>query len=216
MKEEIWKPVRGYENLYEVSSFGKIRSVDKVVYTNNRFNKMQKKIKGKILSPFLNKKTGYMQVALSKNKKTKLYLVHRLVALTFFPIDNISLQVNHIDGNKQNNNVENLEWCTRSENIVHAYKIGLAHSNFKTQSGTKHHFYGKHHKNSSKEKMRLSHYRKINQYDKDNNFIKTWDGIKLAENILKINNGNISGCCRGKRKTAGGYIWRYVNEERVA
>lgn len=215
MKEEIWKPVRGYENLYEVSSFGKIRSVDKVVYTNNRFNKMQKKIKGKILSPFLNKKTGYMQVALSKNKKTKLYLVHRLVALTFFPIDNISLQVNHIDGNKQNNNVENLEWCTRSENIVHAYKIGLAHSNFKTQSGTKHHFYGKHHKNSSKEKMRLSHYRKINQYDKNNNFIKTWDGIKMAENILKINNANISECCRGKRKIAGGYIWRYVDEERT-
>lgn len=211
MKED-WKPVKGYEGLYEVSNLGRVRSLDRIIHTNNRFNKMIKNVKGRIIKPSLNSKTGYLQIILHKSKKNKLFLVHRLVAESFIPNPKNKPQVNHINGIKTENFVNNLEWCTGSENVKHSFKIGLSHSNFKTQSGEKHHFYGKHHQETTKVKMKLSHYKKVNQYDKDNNFIKEWNGIKEVEEVLKINNGNISECCRGKRKTAGGFIWRYVNE----
>lgn len=209
---EEWKPIKEYEELYEVSSFGRIRSLDKIIKTHNRFGNMNKKIKGKIIKEVINKKTGYSQIILSKEKNKKMFLIHRLVLENFIPNPENKPQVNHIDGNKQNNNLNNLEWCTRSGNIKHSFKTGLSHSNFKTQSGKKHHFYGKHHNENAKKKMKLSHYKKVIQFDKNNNFIKEWNGIKEVEEVLKISNGNISECCKGNRKTAGGYIWRYANE----
>ena len=215
-EKEIWKTIKGYENLYEVSSFGKVRSLDRIIKTNNRFGEMNKKIKGKIIKGSFNKKTGYLQVILCKGKNKKLFLIHRLVLENFIPNVNNLPQVNHIDGNKQNNNLNNLEWCTRSENIKHSYSLGLSHSNFKTKSGEEHHFYGKHHKEISKLKMRLGHCNIVEQYNLQDEFIRTWNGTKEIECILKINNAHISECCRGKRKTAGGYKWRYANERKIA
>ena len=190
--EEEWKDIENYPN-YQISNLGRVRN----------------KIKNRIIKPSFNNKTGYLQNILCKNNKKKLFLVHRLVAEAFIPNPDNKPQVNHISGIKTENIVSNLEWCTRSENIKHSFKLGLSHSNFKTKSGDKHHFYGKHHKEDAKRKMKISHYKKVFQFDKNNNFIKEWNGIKEVEKILKISNGNISECCRGNRKTAGGYIWRY-------
>lgn len=212
MEKEIWKNIPNYEGLYQVSNLGNIRSLDKFSFTNNRFNKMKRKVKGRILKPYLNEKTGYLQIVLSNNKKQKTWLVHRLVAQTFISNLENKPQVNHIDGDKNNNNINNLEWCTCSENIKHAFINNLSHSNFKVQCGSNHHFFGKHHSTEAKQKMKESHYKKVAQYDKNNNLIKIWDGIKQVQEKLNINNGNISECCKQKRKTAGGYIWRYVNE----
>lgn len=118
---EIWKSIKDYPD-YEVSSYGRVRSIDR--YITNSLNRTIF-YKSKILKFSHNNKTGYNQVALYKNKKIKTFSIHRLVAETFIPNPNNYLEVNHIDGDKTNNHVENLEWVTRKENITHAITTGL-------------------------------------------------------------------------------------------
>ena len=106
---EEWRPVVGYEGLYEVSSYGRVRSVDR--YDNrNCFRK------GKVLSPGI-KPDGYLTVVLSCNGKCKTINVHRLVAQVFIENPDNLPEVNHKDEDKTNNNVDNLEWCSRKYNV---------------------------------------------------------------------------------------------------
>lgn len=115
----IWKPVVGFEGLYEVSNTGIVKSLFRTVKSKGG----KKVVTEKILKPRLNE-WGYEGVSLCKNGKQCDKLVHRLVAEVFIsPFG--GNQVNHIDGNKRNNRVENLEWCTGSGNMKHAYKNGL-------------------------------------------------------------------------------------------
>ena len=112
--EEIWKPVIGYEGLYEVSNLGRVRSIDRLVkYSNGQIHLH----KGRMLSPGLVHKLGYLQVALCNNGKIKHKMVYRLVAEAFLPNPDNLPQVNHRDENPFNNCVENLEWCTIEYNI---------------------------------------------------------------------------------------------------
>ena len=115
--KEIWKSIAGYEGIYEVNNFGKVKRLPQI-YHNRKF-------KEKALNICYNPGTGYEYVSLRKNKHNKNYSVHRLVAQAFIPNPNNYSDVNHKDGNKRNNNVNNLEWCTRSYNLAHAIKIGL-------------------------------------------------------------------------------------------
>ena len=111
--EEIWKPIKDYEGLYEVSNLGKIKTLSRII--NGR--KMPEKIKK------LDKtKQGYLRVQLSKNKENKKYSVHRLVAQAFILNPNNLPCVNHIDENPSNNNVNNLEWCTHLYNNLYNEK----------------------------------------------------------------------------------------------
>ena len=96
--QEIWKKIDGFIN-YQVSNFGRIKSVNK------------------ILKPYQNKKNGYMYTHLSQNGCTKVIRIHRLVANAFIPNLENKPYINHIDGNKENNCVDNLEWCTQKENV---------------------------------------------------------------------------------------------------
>jgi len=116
---EIWKDVVSYESLYQVSNTGKVRSVDK--YTSNRF--ATRFWPGKELKPKKNK-FGYIVYTLSKNGKANTFFIHRLVMEAFEGPANGKF-VNHIDGDKSNNSICNLEWVTTSENHAHAYKTGL-------------------------------------------------------------------------------------------
>lgn len=119
----MWKPVIGYEGLYEVSDTGKIRSVDRYIKTDILHVK-SRLIKGKTL--FQNaKRNGYKTVDLCKNGKVKTTLVHRIVADAFLPNPNGLRFVNHIDSNRGNNNVNNLEWVTSSENRMHGINNGF-------------------------------------------------------------------------------------------
>ena len=112
---EEWKSVVGYEGLYEVSDWGNVKSLN---YRKRGYEK--------ILIPQSSTKYGHLHTYLSgKTEKPKKYYIHRLVAQAFIPNPDNLQDVNHVDGNKQNNCVDNLEWCTRSYNIKHAYDIGL-------------------------------------------------------------------------------------------
>lgn len=168
--------------LYEVSNLGNIRSLDRFKITNGRYGKMKSKIKGRILKPSTNH-DNYYQVVLSKNGKSKMFRLHRIVAQTFIQNTQNKEQVNHKNGNKLDNRVENLEWCTCKENIQHALDNNL-----------------------------IKCERIINQYDLKMNFIKKWRSISEAKRILKISDSDIIKVCNNERQTAGGYIWRYEND----
>ena len=111
IKGEVWKDVRGHEGEYKVSNYGRVKSISRTVNTWNGY----KTLPDKILSQ--TNRNGYLRCAIGN--------VHRIVAMAFLETSDYSLQVNHIDGNKKNNTVENLEWCTPSENIMHGWKNGL-------------------------------------------------------------------------------------------
>lgn len=118
---EIWKPVKGFEGLYEVSNTGFVKSLPRV-----KVNNKGKQITKERILKFNDFNNGYLKVPLTNGNHIKrYYLVHRLVAEAFIDNPNNLPQVNHIDGNKENNHVSNLEWCTREDNIKHAYKMGL-------------------------------------------------------------------------------------------
>lgn len=158
--EEIWKDIKGYEGLYQVSNFGRIKSIKR------------KNTKGGIRKLNVDK-YGYNYIILYNYDIIKTLKVHRLVAKAFIPNPNNLPQINHKDKNRKNNRVDNLEWCDVTYNIQY------------------------------------SHAKPIIQYDINNKFIKRWKCIREAGRLLKINNGDISKCCKGKKKTAGGYIWQY-------
>ena len=135
MIEEIWRPVVGYEGLYEVSNLGRVRSVDRYYYRLH---------KGKVLSLSKNA-NGYLKVVLSCNGKCKTIKVHRIVAEAFLPNPDNLPQVNHKDEDKTNNSVDNLEWCNakynlsygtrkdkvRDTNIKNGYWTGLSEKEYK-------------------------------------------------------------------------------------
>ena len=111
--QEVWKDIVGYENLYQISNLGNVKSVEKYVNSCLKHNTKIKR-KEKMLKQY--NKSGYLQVALSKNGIKMFFLVHRLVAQAFIPNPNNLPQINHKDENKQNNNINNLEWCDRKYN----------------------------------------------------------------------------------------------------
>ena len=122
IQDEVWKDIEGYEGLYQVSTCGNIKSLAKPRKNGNGRCYIQKE---KLLKQSFTS-TGYKKVELYKDGKRKSFKVHRLVAIAFIPNPDNKPEVNHIDGNKINNNIDNLEWVTSSENTIHAYETGLS------------------------------------------------------------------------------------------
>lgn len=120
--EQIWKDIPGYKNVYTISTSGKIKSLSRIVSPFGIHDKVI--IKEKLLSTQLSNR-GYFAVRLTVNGLTKTKMVHRLLAEAFLLNPLNKLEVNHIDGNKLNNNLDNLEWVTSGENQKHAWRIGL-------------------------------------------------------------------------------------------
>lgn len=191
--KETWKWIDGYKNMYQVSSLGHVRSVDRYVYCEVSPNKLQH-LCGKILKQGYNHK-GYPIVYLSKDGKQKTITVHRLVAQAF--IDNpLKLpQVNHIDGNKTNNQVDNLEWCDNSYNQKHAHDNGLFPSYEETVG------WGR----PAKPVAMLDFNTK--------EILRIFKTLSSAGREMGINQANIRSVCVGKRNHAGGYAWKFIEKE---
>jgi hypothetical protein len=187
MMEEIWKDIVNHEGYYQVSNLGRVKSLERKIYI---FNKTNFKLKEKILLSHTISK-GYSRISLLKDKINKKYLVHRLVAQAFIENTNSNLnQVNHIDGNKKNNEVNNLEWCNNSQNVKHSYSIGLQKPKYRSDN------------QSSK---------KVAKYDEVGNLIKIYDCMTDAAIENNSHISNISSCCYGRRSKVKGYIYRIVN-----
>lgn len=175
---EIWKDIPNYQGLYQVSNYGNIRSLDR--YSSDHF------CKGRVLKPYGNGK-GYLLVKLCKNGHIKAFQVHRIVANAFLPNRNKKLQVNHLNENKKDNEVTNLEWCTAKQNSnygTRSKRISIANRNGKLS-------------------------KKVKQLGKAGNLIKIWPSLSEAERH-GFNHGHLSKCARGKVKLAYGYKWEYV------
>ena len=179
---EIWKDIKEYEGLYQVSNKGKIRSLPKMIGNRFRDNSI-------ILKSWKNK-SGYLTIALSKNDIKSTKKIHILVANAFLIKHFDFLTVNHKDCNKTNNNVENLEWITLQDNLKHARINNL----FKYSRG-------KDNVNS----------KSILQFDLNNNFLNEFSCAKEIERIYNFNQSNISKCCLNKRKSAYNFIWKFKN-----
>jgi len=188
--KEIWKFVTDYENLYEVSNYGKVKSVKRITTDKNGISYKKKE---KILKPSINK-YGYLQVGLSKNNKLNSFTVHSLVAKAFINNEQNKPTVNHIDGNKLNNIETNLEWATKSEQAIHSLNMNLR----VVPCSWNNKFGGNH--GASK---------KVSQYDLHNNLIQEFDSLIDAGNHINKNPSGITQVCKGRKKTCGGFIWKY-------
>lgn len=179
---EIWKDIPGFEGLYQASNYGKIRSIERVAKKEYRGNRI---VKPREMEGTFNE-DGYLKVHLSNKERgiNKVFFKHRLVALTFINNPNEYECVNHIDGNKTNNNVNNLEWCNNLYNQQHAWKNKL-HRPTKVKG------------------------KKVKQYDLNGNFIKQYESISEAGRETNISIGNICTVLKNKRNKAGGYKWTY-------
>jgi len=164
---EEWQQIPNYRR-YEISTNGIIRNI-------------QRKTLLKINTTKYKNTNSYIQISLINDQhKRKKPLLHRLVAITYLENTLAKPEINHIDGDKYNNSVYNLEWCTRQENMDRIV---------------------------SNKQQNTS--RRVLQYDLENNFIKEFQSIKQAEEELDILTCTISACCIGRVYTAGGYIWKY-------
>ncbi len=190
--KEIWKDIKSYEENYQVSNLSRIKSLD-VTYEVKLHNVNEVTKKGKILKQNL-KSNGYLYVTLYKGKRHRTVTVHRLVAEAFIPNPNNYKEVNHINGIKTDNRIENLEWCTRSENMKHAYKMELKTSPNK----------GKFDENNPKSK-------KIVMKDLETNqVIKVFNSMNGAMRYLNVKScGGICNAVKGRKPSAYGYRWEY-------
>lgn len=192
--EEIWKDIKNYEDKYQVSNLGRIRSKNRILVYKNGRNRPQKE---KIMTPY--KARGYLGVVLYSDCSRKSFLVHRLVADAFLPNTDNKEEVNHKNGNKYDNNVKNLEWVTHSENNLHCYRVLKRKLSCLGKFGKEH--------PCSKIVARIC----IKTGEKT-----TYNSMTEASKNNLINIKTISNCCCGRQKTGKGYKWEIIDKRGYA
>ena len=182
--EKIWKDIEGYEWIYQVNELWNIKSF---------------KFWRETILKNWSDKNWYLHTTLCKLWKRKNFKIHRLIWIYFIENPENKKEINHINWITNDNRLENLEWCTPSENIKHAFKIWLCYNNhYKINHPYRWKFWKNHHSSIP-----------VLQYDLQWSLIRSWESAKFAQNELKINSSSISRTCKWKTKTAGGFIWKY-------
>jgi hypothetical protein len=187
--KEIWKDINGYEGMYQISNLGRVKSLARIVERQNNHDLF---VRERILTngTYLN---GYKYARLHRGGQTKNELIHRLVASAFIENKENLPFVNHKDETKDNNVINNLEWCTREYNM----NYGTCRARIK--------------KNVDLIKRGNAIKKPIKQLDADGNIIKNWDSSFDAETHFAGKfTGNISKCLRGRQEKSYGYKWQYA------
>ena len=189
---EHWKPIKGYEGLYDVSDLGNVRSLPHSVLVTRNGSTYLSPYPGKVLKP-VRRQHGYLGVMLygkggHEKRGFKTFSIHRLVAEAFIPNPDNLLEVNHLDEDKQNNRADNLEWTTRKGNI--RYGTAIQRMADKRRNGV--------------------YSRRIAQYTMDGIFVREFPSFAEATRN-GYSQGNIHKCIHGKYRQAYGYLWRYAD-----
>lgn len=174
-QKEMWKDVEGFEDYYQISSSGLVKSYDRECWNGGGYFIK----KGRLLKQCFTG-AGYLMVGVHKQGEVLNKSVHRLVAIHFVDNPENKPCVNHLDGDKTNNNDWNLEWVTHKENSIHGVKLGL-----------------------------ISNYKPIIQLNINGNIIRDYNSITDAQKETGISKSQIGSVCNGHRKTAHGYKWKF-------
>lgn len=177
--KEIWKDIKNYEGLYQVSNLGRVRSLDFQCWNGVAFWLK----KGGVLVPRLTK-SGYCRVQL----KGKDFYIHRLVAEHFLSNPNNFNQVNHKDEDKNNNSVTNLEWCSQKYNNCYGTRLERI---------------------ASKHRGRMINNKEIYQLSLDGEILQEYPSAMIAASVVNVDNSSICKVANGRLKTAGGFKWRW-------
>lgn len=190
---EVWKPIDGYEGIYQVSSLGRVRSLDRTVQSTSKNGKCYHvSLKGRILAQSDAGK-GYLKVGLRKNGEIEERYVHRLVAFAFVEGYRKGFVINHKDEDKHNNRADNLEWITQKENLNY---------------GT--------HTLRQRETLRYA-MKPVVMKSIDGQVIREFDCLRSAQRETGIRRDHIKACCEHKNLyyTAGGYRWEYSGNKNI-
>jgi hypothetical protein len=198
MIDEIWKDIKDFKGLYQVSNFGRVRSLG-----HDKWHK------GRVLKPHLDGKGCYLMVGLHKESKTQHFNIHRLVACAFIPNPKHLPQVNHKDECKTNNCADNLEWCTNQYNIN--YNNGAA---MKRAIKTRYERYDVKELVAKTKSTKIANNsysaeRPVNQFTWDGAFVNRYPSAIAAMRETGIQMHVIAKSCKGKYKQAGGFVWLY-------
>lgn len=226
LPNEEWRDIVGYEGLYQISNLGRIKRLISPKCKKERLLAVTKDLK-----------YGYCRVMLSKENKARRFLIHRLLAEHFIPNPENKPCIDHINGIRDDNRLENLRWCTHSEN--NNFPLSRQNKSIVQKELAQNESWRKMRSEASKKAMenpelrrRISEARKKNwrdpeylrrqqirkenkpvlQFDLDGNFLREYMSINEANRITGINSSYIIRCCKGRCDIAGNYKWRYKNE----